>query len=297
MNDTDLMYAVLSMAAYDAGNPNYEGPSLDSIGSATLKSIQPELEHGFAAVAYQFNGKTVIAFRGTDGVTDLGDDLFGGGGFISEQANDAAAYYRGLFPEQDVYSPDVVFTGHSLGGGLAGLLASLYGKQAFVFDNMAYAAAAETVYGLSTGPYLGGDAVRDTYYGGATPQQINANMIAGWQLDGQFLQGVQSTGTAVGTDVDWGVGAFVPGLHSLSLLVLNMHADLHFSGTDWKSVASAFGQALFDLGADSAIAYWLYSLAACHTETRQPQCCSTTWMTSASCLRHQPFFQTPCQLR
>lgn len=45
---------------------------------------------------------------------------------------------------------NVEFVGHSLGGGLAGMMASLYGKKAVVFDNMPFQLAALGAYEAST---------------------------------------------------------------------------------------------------------------------------------------------------
>jgi hypothetical protein len=51
--------------------------------------------------------------------------------------------------------------------------------------------------------------------------ESNTSGISGWHMQGQFLQGWQSTGTAIGGNINWGVDAF--GLHSQALLVLAMY--------------------------------------------------------------------------
>jgi hypothetical protein len=230
----DLMLAVLAMDAYN---------SVGNIGTATNKNadITPAMDAaGFSAQAYTYGGETIISYRGTDGFDDVLNGWGGGAGLQTTQAGMAAAFYKSVvganaFP----YSTNVAFTGHSLGGGLAGLMASLYGKSAIVYDNMAYAAAANTTYMNATSPTLtttapGGievtnanpayQAALDTFYGGAVPQSVDSSGVTGWQLSGQIIQ-PGSTGTVVGSDYNWGVGPSSPGLHSMSLLVLSMYAQ------------------------------------------------------------------------
>jgi hypothetical protein len=241
----DLMLAVLSMDSY-----TYHQEGVWKVGNATVFK-NADQSYGFAAVAYKYDGQTIISYRGTDGYY-LGDAWYSwGGGIIgaeSTQAGLAAKFYQDVagadnnsgttFPYSTLGS--VVFTGHSLGGGLAGLMAGLYGQEAVVFDNMAYTAAIAKTYndathtiGGGTDPDTGNPTqiiypenvnVLNTFYNGATPLPTNTSHITGFQLDGQIIQNTQSTGTVVGGDVDWGLGAL--NLHSIALLVLNMFADL-----------------------------------------------------------------------
>ena len=51
----------------------------------------------------------------------------------------AIEFYRSLIGQNvDPRSANIELTGHSLGGGLAGFVASLYGKNAVMFDNMPF---------------------------------------------------------------------------------------------------------------------------------------------------------------
>ena len=69
----DLMLAVLALDAYNHGyNPGMPGVSGSQIGDATLKFDSAELPTtqngqaaGFYATTYNWNGKTVISYRGT----------------------------------------------------------------------------------------------------------------------------------------------------------------------------------------------------------------------------------------
>jgi hypothetical protein len=269
----DLMLAVLAMDAY-----NTKG----SVGTAVNLNIfiSPEmLAAGFSAQAYTYNGETIISFRGTDpgwaAVNDIFNGWSGGAGVQSTQAGLAAQFYQSVvgsaaFP----FSTNVTFTGHSLGGGLAGLLAGLYGKQAVVFDNMAYSSAIANTYWDATHPTYPGTidgitglpvvneshaGVLSTFYGGGGALSPNTSGISGYQLSGQILQTIgQSTGAVVGSEVDWGVGGVDK--HSQALLVLNMYAEQQ-TGLDpaWKDVAKYFGPELFEQDAVTNIAYSVVS--------------------------------------
>lgn len=125
--NNDLMLAVLSMAAYQNDPP--------TVGFATKLTVPLPANYqatGFFAVAYNYGGQTVIAYRGTDG-DYLTDAWYGWGTGVaaeSTQAGQAALFYKDVAAQQDYvgtfpYSTNIVFTGHSLGGGLAGLMADL----------------------------------------------------------------------------------------------------------------------------------------------------------------------------
>ena len=266
----DLTMAVLSMAAYKP---------IGDIGSAVQNIARTDDTTGFAAVAYIYKSQFVISYRGTDDTTfgPAGTDTWYGYGTglggASTQASEAAQFYHDIVDAGFPYATSTVFTGHSLGGGLAGLMGSLYGKQAVIFDNMAYAHAADVTYTWataeepiiepSTGAVIGYSTTPahpeflNTYYGNATPTTPDSSHITGFQENGQLLQLIgQSTGTVVGADVAWGINnPSTPGLHSISLLVLNMYADLNVTNHDWKSVAYAFGPEFLAQNGGVDIAY------------------------------------------
>jgi Protein of unknown function (DUF2974) len=131
----ELMAAILSMDSYnrgyDAGIDNLGGVGA-SLGnwliSTDSETVLETKDRGkaasFYAVAYHYNGETIISYRGTDGLGDLGADLsIGLGNPNSAQAYLAAEFYRNVAAGMDPYWADVTFAGHSLGGGLAGLVA------------------------------------------------------------------------------------------------------------------------------------------------------------------------------
>ncbi len=129
----DLMLAVLAMDSYET---NGDGAQ---IGNATIvRNSDTGSQTGFKGVAYSYNGETIISFAGTNDFSDVWYGYGGGFGVGSTQAEQAAAFFWEVNGGASVpYSSNVTFTGHSLGGGIAGLMAGLYGKEAVVFDNMA----------------------------------------------------------------------------------------------------------------------------------------------------------------
>ena len=96
---------------------------------------------GFEASAYSYDGKIIIAFAGTN--TDEWQDLWNNGnlglGSLSAQAIEAAKFYLDIKAQ---YGDNIVFTGHSLGGGLASLMAVFFNRPATTFDEAPFRLAA-----------------------------------------------------------------------------------------------------------------------------------------------------------
>ena len=107
-----------------------------SIGAATLTGNDTSIKAraaGFFASAYTYNGETIISYRGTDGNT-ITDALNGYGvalGYADQpQGNLATEFYLTVTGKHvyDLTAPsNVVVVGHSLGGGLAGMISTMSG--------------------------------------------------------------------------------------------------------------------------------------------------------------------------
>lgn len=117
----------------------------------------------FAAVAYylESSNELVVAYRGTDNpILDGATSYPIGAGHYdwpASQADQAFRFYNDLQailadPDQDGHSASLVFTGHSLGGGLAGLVASINELPAFVYDSMPFTEAANKIPSDINGP-------------------------------------------------------------------------------------------------------------------------------------------------
>lgn len=124
--------AILAASAYfsqRSAENRIEAPDTWSLLDRT-----PNDATGFEAVAYRKGTEIVIAFAGTDQLTDWLAN-FGGvaAAWLPGQLEKAAAFYariRQQYGEGVTYS----FTGHSLGGGLAALMGVLFDQKAVTFD-------------------------------------------------------------------------------------------------------------------------------------------------------------------
>jgi hypothetical protein len=146
----DVVLAILALDVYNEDySPGMTLPNKTSIDGATIVGTDGDTiaqQSSFYAVAYNWDGETVISYRGTraDGLIgpDSGDILYGwtvsAGYAQASQAQLALQFYN------KITSPDaanVILTGHSLGGALAGFVADVEGEPADIFDNMAFGSA------------------------------------------------------------------------------------------------------------------------------------------------------------
>lgn len=157
----ELMKAILAMDAYNRGYDQgiiYEG---NAIGTATVtqqSDIDPDgaaVAAGFYAAAYQWNGETIISYRGTnaDSPEALLTDVWNGwaaciGFSDASQAGLAIQFYevvtgKGLY---DGAADNTTLIGHSLGGGLAGFVSALSNTPGVGFDHMPFGLAAWAQY-------------------------------------------------------------------------------------------------------------------------------------------------------
>jgi hypothetical protein len=92
-----------------------------------------------------YNGQVVIAFTGTliDGFTgslpDNRANALLGLGIADTQIKEAAEFYTRV---KEALGDNIVFTGHSLGGGLAALMGAFFNKDAYTFDPAPFRLAA-----------------------------------------------------------------------------------------------------------------------------------------------------------
>jgi hypothetical protein len=147
-----------------------------TIGSATLQSDSSILDTpgnidvaenaGLYAAAYTVGNEIVISFRGTDGGFGgyWSDFALSVGSNIPPQALLAVQFYDVVKANNP--TADIVLTGHSLGGALAGIVGMVRGEDAVLFDNVSYVSCANEIFNQAT--ELQGT-VRDDFYGGAAP--------------------------------------------------------------------------------------------------------------------------------
>ncbi len=251
--NSELFKAILALDSY---NRSYnEGIKLlgTQIGNATITmdsrifgtlagtGIRQDANENFYAIAYNYDGGTVISYRGTDNPQpDLINGWVTGAGIIGKQAIYAARFYNEVIgTDNPLTRNDVSFTGHSLGGGLAGLMSTLYGKKAALFDNMPFELAASRAPSVAPADYFFNG--NNTLYTSPDPSLLTAYATTGEALMG--ARGIQST-TVTYFDSNGGPRGAVD-LHSQALLINLMYAK-QAGLTDWHNIGGTFINALFD---------------------------------------------------
>ena len=221
----DLMYALLAMDSYNRGYAQglFYGDSSVGIGDATVitetsklkdpndpNSFTQEFKDGFFAVAYDLSGQKIISYRGTDhnsaydntyGGSDFyngygigfGDPVADGDPIAAFQAFDAINFYQAIVGTAG--KSNIVQVGHSLGGGIAGFIAAIYGLPADIFDNMPFNDAAARAFLLATTgtPITNeripqGESWTKYLYGDSSPVPSDYSGIVASEISGQFLQ-------------------------------------------------------------------------------------------------------------
>lgn len=156
--------SLLAMDVYNRGyNAGVGGlPENGQIGtaSATINSsilldsngLRVDISQGFYAIAYDWNGQTVISYRGTDpsdGANAVKDIINGWSSFTrigtDSQFGLAKQFFNRVtnnadFPAGTAVGPgNVITTGHSLGGALAGFVGVRGITETELFDPIPYA--------------------------------------------------------------------------------------------------------------------------------------------------------------
>src|SRR3989338_4076504 len=103
---------------------------------------------GFEAISFTNGTEIVISYAGTGPGSLLSADWVHGNiplasGNLSDQLRQAADYYLQIKNDPANAGKTISFTGHSLGGGLASLMAVFFGESAFTFDQAPFRASAQ----------------------------------------------------------------------------------------------------------------------------------------------------------
>jgi hypothetical protein len=270
--NSGVFRAILAMDAYNRGygagiklGEDSHAPGT-AIGNAFVIQSKGDTEAeaaSFYALAHSWNGQTVISYRGTDDPKGTLSSFFlngdiatgwfvGAGSPIEAQARMAVAFYNAVMPDgADPRTTNITLTGHSLGAGLAGYVASLYARPATVFDHMPYGAAVHNAHQSSLSfNYLG---LKESIYGTAAP----------WSPDGSQVVSVSVSGEAL-TYLRWPAATDVTLLvheaslgpvqrHSQALAVTLLFGEAQWLGegasgrtAEWEASARYFLPSLFE---------------------------------------------------
>lgn len=228
---TTLEYTQFATGVYAASDRNYIAPP----AGWTRIDWQPDKWTGFSAGVYKndLTNEIVIAYTGTnDRIADL-LNWTAGLGVPAPQIYDAMAYYfvfRAAYP-----TANITFTGHSLGGGLASLMAVLFDKQATVFDEAPFQPAAQNPLLL---PSFSAAMVSSGYFdaslalyiasGGLLALTRESN-VTQYYVEGEVLSYLRlSANTLVGSDNPISLGNSTSAMvdrHSMALLTALKASD------------------------------------------------------------------------
>jgi hypothetical protein len=300
----DLMRAVLALDAYNRGySPGMTLPNQASIGTSSVLTDSSKLigpaanDAGFYAVAYQWDGEIVVSYRGTrfDGVLGPAwNDIVNGwtlsfGYAQASQGQYALQFYDDVLQK---IGGDVVLTGHSLGGALAGFVADVSGAQADVFNNMAFGSAVvaeaadhaesqgQSIYNAFSYVPSSSSNVRQFIVSGeiatadrALNPAISASLFAAQTLDPTWAALAAGYGASLDqstvsqTYSSYADNSDASTLHNMALAVLMTYADAN-ELTDWESIGQQLYDAEFndsnaaqDLGITNAVIQGWYSPA------------------------------------
>lgn len=275
----DLFLAILSMDVYNRGygaginfGTNSDAPNVTRIGNATIIDRNGGSEAasaGFYALAYDTSGvsgfsagEKTIAYRGTDSLIPglvIGSDIWNGYGVgtgvpSGKQAELAIKFYQSLATSlgASAQAANISVTGHSSGGGLAGLVGGLYGKYGALFDNMAFEQAATAAYQIANysplSPLYNG-ALKALIYGNSDPWTPSFSRLLTTYTEGEFLQFNRSGQTTPQVRLDLGTTSPDLGIfdrHSISLEIILKYATDAGLDASWKAASKYFAPALFN---------------------------------------------------
>ena len=251
-----LFYAILSMDAYNRqtdgklslGDPGGAGTSL---GGATFRNfLQDPGSGGFFGVTWIYGAQTVIAYRGSTNPLNIITALT-----VAAGSTDAADEQAALQLYEDdkggslSFNPNIILTGHSLGGALAGWVAGNTGASSFDYDTTGYSVALQNEYTDEYQAYKAGL--------GLLPTPPNFKTQQGYNLVGDVAANTRS-GHDVSTPVQTYAGTQDHltlqeqiTRHSAALLVIYMYAA---GDGIWNSVGSNIGPNLFSALTNNAVA-------------------------------------------
>ena len=229
---TEVEYALMAGRIYQSTRQKINWlPDLQSWGW-TEQQLQQQ-PSGFEAVSFQKGNEIVVSFAGTGSNIDWWANAGGFFGVTTEQLRQAADYYlqvKATHPGAIIH-----LTGHSLGGGLASLMAVFFDETAVTFDQAPFRNSASGSVATSLKDYL----LNERGYSQAALQGLtnfisaaasggvpHNNNVIDFSVQGEILSA--ASGLRIGTQTSWthGVPDLIPiDLHSHALLTAFLQSD------------------------------------------------------------------------
>jgi Ca2+-binding RTX toxin-like protein len=133
-------YAVLSLYVYTTLRPDDNRPQLPT-GWTLAEPLHRDDLFGFSYGVFRGpGGEIVLAYTGTNESIDWASNALAGTGILPSPQVAAAA--KAYVDAKAAYGPNITLSGHSLGGGLASVMAVWFNRPAVVFDEGPFEATA-----------------------------------------------------------------------------------------------------------------------------------------------------------
>ncbi|MDK9705275.1 MAG: putative Ig domain-containing protein, partial [Sulfuritalea sp.] len=142
----NVEYALMAGASYISTRPDVNKFAVPVGWAERTDKRESNPTSGFEATYFTKGSEIVISYAGTDPSDKWGDiaaDLALAAGLLSDQLRQAADYYLAVKASAPT-GTTITFTGHSLGGGLASLMAVMFGESAVTFDQAPFLNSART---------------------------------------------------------------------------------------------------------------------------------------------------------
>jgi Ca2+-binding RTX toxin-like protein len=283
----DLLLAILAMDSYNRGynarvsfngNDDTYGSSIGTASVIASKGDVTAQQASYYSIAYSLgpeaggSNQIVIAYRGTDmdhiANTAINSYPVALGYPDTNQSEMAAEFYKNINDGSIAANSNITLIGHSLGGGLAGLIGSAYGVRSVVFNNMPFELAATN---LSTATYnpnvenyqldpgYNATLARVAFFGSeATRPSPDFSLYSGYKVNGEFLDsnvlGVARSDNNLTPLESFSENQDGFQLHSIALLVSLLYAA-NEDHTDWQSIGSVLMDAMFNKSIANALGF------------------------------------------